>query len=154
MDEPLNLFPLPGQKTKTKTQNSMNIEQRSGGDTPRAPLDHARYWPKSEGRFSTWLSTCLPIWTSVPHVDMASSSSSRKGIDSAHEPCGHPHGPDSSCAGKQCSLLVRIEREVLNMVENPSFNSDQCSPCKYGGVVVVSSGDRQSARAVRPSSSP
>ena len=122
--------------------------------TRRALVNNALCWPELKGRFSTWLRTPLSIRTSVPHANMAGSSSSHQGIDSAHELCGHPHGPDSSCAGKQCSLLVRIEREVLNMVENPSFNSDRCSPCKYGGVVVVPSGDRQSARAVRPSSSP
>ena len=51
---------------------------------------------------------------------------------------GRRHSP---CAARLCSLLARIEREALNMVENLSFNARQHSPCKYGGVVVVPSGD-------------
>ena len=80
----LNLIPpaedWPTQITR-ETTCAMNIEQRSGSGTPRAPLDHARCWRELEGRLSTWLRTSLPIRASIRHVDMASLSSSRKGID-------------------------------------------------------------------------
>ena len=57
----------------------MNVEQRSGGGTSRAPLDHALCWRELKGSFSTSLRTTLSIRASTPHVNMTGSPSSRQG---------------------------------------------------------------------------
>ena len=117
------------------------MEQRSGGGTHRASPDHALCWRELKGRLSTWLRTFPSIRASIPHVHMASSSSSRKGIDARDDHRAEVGWRHSPCATRSCSLLARIEREALNMVENLPFNTHQHSPCKYGGVAVVPSRD-------------
>ena len=57
---------------------AMITEQRSGGGTPRAPLDHALCWRELKGRLSTMLRNSLSIRVSKEHGLLAHGECRRR----------------------------------------------------------------------------